>query len=450
MAEKTMTRRRVLGTAAMATTAFSAAPFVRGAHAAGKLAVAFWDHWVPGANDVMTKLCNEWAGKEKVDLKIDFVTSQGDKLMLTAAAEAQARSGHDMITLPLWYAPAQTDSLENSDDVWAELTKRHVETTASMTYVGKQNGHWIAPPAIPNTLTLPSVGRIDIFKEAVGLDLTQMYPAGSIGGNKELTDKWTWDFFLTAAEKCHKAGHPFGLALGQTGDTANWLGALFNAYGAQLVDKDGNTTVKSEPVKQVLDYMKRLVQFLPSDVFAWDDSSNNKALISGQAALIMNPPSAWAVAVRDAPKVAEQCWHFSSPKGPKGRFDPAQPSFWGIWKFSPNKAAAKSLALHLWEKGSVEQLVAGSHGYDIPCFGSLRQFKTWAEEGPPKGGIWNYPPRGEVIESVSGSPAPANIANQIYSQATMAKMIAQCTQSGKTIDQAIDWAASELEGFKRS
>ena len=450
MAKKTMTRRRVLGTAAGAATVFATAPFVHGAHAAGRLAVAFWDHWVPGANDAMAKLCNEWAGKEKVDLKIDFVTSQGDKLMLTAAAEAQARSGHDMITLPLWYAPAQTDSLENSDDVWAELTKRHGDTTASMTYVGKQNGHWIAPPAISNTLTLPSVGRIDIFKEAVGLDLTQMYPASGTGGNKELTDKWTWDFFLTAAEKCQKAGHPFGLALGQTGDTANWLGALFNAYGAQLVDKDGNTTVKSEPVKQVLDYMKRLVPFLPQDVFAWDDSSNNKALISGQAALIFNPPSAWAVAVRDAPKVAEQCWHFSSPKGPKGRFDPAQPSFWGIWKFSPNKAAAKSLALHLWQKESVEQLVAASHGYDIPCFGTLRQFKTWAEEGPPKGGIWNYPPRGDVIESVSGSPAPANIANQIYSQATMAKMVAQCTQSGKTIDQAIDWAASELEGFKRT
>ena len=309
---------------------------------------------------------------------------------------------------------------------------------------------WIAPPAIPNTLTLPCVGRIDIFKEAVGLDLTQMYPAGGVGGNKELTDKWTWDFFLQAAEKCHKAGHPFGLAIGQTDDTANWLGAIFAAYDAHLVDKDGNTTVKSDQVKQVLEYFKKLVPLLPPDVFAWDDASNNKALISGQAALIMNPPSAWAVAVRDAPKVAEQCWHFSSPKGPKGRFDPAQPSFWGIWKFSQNKAAAKSLALHLWEKDSVEKLVAGSHGYDIPCFGSLRGFKTWAEEGPPKGGIWNYPPRGDVIESVSGSPAPANIANQIFAQATMAKMIAQCTQSGKTVDQAIAWAESEIEGFKRS
>jgi ABC-type glycerol-3-phosphate transport system substrate-binding protein len=451
MVERTITRRRVLGTtaAAAATTAIAGAPFVRGAHAAGKLAVAFWDHWVPGANDVMTKLCKQWADKEKVDLQIDFVTSQGDKLMLTAAAEAQARSGHDMVTLTLWYGPAHTDSLEPSDDVWAELTKRHGPTTAAMTYVGRQEGHWIAPPAICNTLTLPSVGRIDIFKEAVGLDLTQMYPAGG-QPNKELTDKWTWDFFLQAAEKFHKAGHPFGMPIGQTGDSANWLGALFNAHGAELVDKDGNITIKSEPVKHVLDYMKRLVPYLPPDVFAWDDSSNNKALISGQAALIMNPPSAWAVAVRDAPKVAEQCWHFPSPKGPKGRIDPAQPSFWGIWSFSPNKSAAKSLALYLWEREQVAQLVAASKGYDIPAFATLRDFKTWAEEGPPKGGIWNYPPRGEVVEGVTGSPAPYRIANQIFAQATLAKMVAQCTQSGKTIDQAIDWAASELEGFMRS
>jgi hypothetical protein len=108
------------------------------------------------------------------------------------------------------------------------------------------------------------------------------------------------------------------------------------------------------------------------------------------------------------------------------------------------------LALYLWETPQVEQLVAASKGYDIPAFGSLRNFKTWADEGPPKGGIWNYPPRGEVIESVSGSPAPYRIANQMFAQATLAKMIAQYTQSGKTLDQSLDWAATELEGFNRS
>src|SRR5205085_6178535 len=121
MAEKTMTRRRVLGTAAMAATAVAAGPYVRGAYAAGKLTVAFWDHWVPGANDVMAKLCKEWADKEKVEIKVDFVTSQGDKLMLSIAAEAQAKSGHDMMTMPTWYAAAQTDNLEPADDVMTTL-----------------------------------------------------------------------------------------------------------------------------------------------------------------------------------------------------------------------------------------------------------------------------------------------------------------------------------------
>jgi hypothetical protein len=93
MATPTLTRRKVLNTVALATTAL-AAPFVHGAYAAGKLSCGFWDHWVPGGNEPLAKLCREWADREKVDLTIDFITSQGDKLALTATAEAQARSGH--------------------------------------------------------------------------------------------------------------------------------------------------------------------------------------------------------------------------------------------------------------------------------------------------------------------------------------------------------------------
>ena len=72
---------------------------MRGAYAAGKLNVGFWDHWVPGANDTMAKLCHEWADKEKVEIKIDFITSQGDKLMLTGrrrgAGAVRARHSGD-------------------------------------------------------------------------------------------------------------------------------------------------------------------------------------------------------------------------------------------------------------------------------------------------------------------------------------------------------------------
>ncbi len=56
---------------------------------------------------------------------------------------------------------------------------------------------------------------------------------------------------------------------------------------------------------------------------------------------------------------------------------------------------------------------------------------------------------GDQIVSISGAPAPTAIASQMYAQATMTKMIANCTQGGESIDKAIGWAASELEGFMR-
>jgi ABC-type glycerol-3-phosphate transport system substrate-binding protein len=135
--------------------------------------------------------------------------------------------------------------------------------------------------------------------------------------------------------------------LGETTDSVNAAGTFFQSFGAQLVDANGNLTVKTDEVRQALEFYKKLIAFLPPDVPAWDDASNNKWLVSGRGALIMNPPSAWAVAKRDAPQVAEQCWTHGFPAGPKGRFAPYMPFFWSIWTFSKNKQAAKSLLAHL-------------------------------------------------------------------------------------------------------
>jgi len=441
-------RRRFLGATAAASASAVVAPFVGTSHAAGTLSVGFWDHWVPGANDVLTRLCNEWAAKEKVDLKIDYITSQGGKILLTIASEAQAKSGHDILALPTWYATAQARNLEPVDDIVGPLIAQFGNAVAVVEYLGKQNGRWLAVPATPGSQTKPPCGRIDLFKKHVGLDLTKMYPVGA-PPDKALADKWTWDTFLMAAEKCFKAGYPFGLGLGQTTDSVDWVGALFASYGAQLVDAKGNITVRSDPVKQVLEYAQRLVKALPPDVFAWDDASNNRYLISGQGSLIFNPPSAWAVAKRDNIKVAEQCWTFEMPKGPKGRYAPFLPFILGTWKFSKNKSAAKSLLAHLNERSNVEKIVNASGGYDIPSFDSMRNFKVWEEVAPPKGTVYHYPPRTQVL-SMAGSPAPSNIAQQMYVQAINTKMIAKCTQGGESIDKAIAWAASELEGYART
>src|SRR5262245_9015290 len=438
-------RRRFLSASAAAL----AAPYVSTSRAAGSLSVGFWDHWVPRANDGLTKLCNEWAAKEKVDLKIDYITSQGNKLLLTITAEAQAKAGHDVISVYSWYAAGHAPSLEPVDDVVQPLIAQYGNPAGAVEYLGKQNGHWIAVPATCGSQMKGPCARIDLFKQHAGIDLTKMYPPGA-PADKQLIDKWTWDAFLVAAQKCFKAGFPFGIGMRETADSVDSAGAIFAAHGAHLVDTQGNITVNSDATRQALEYCKKLVQVLPPDVFAWDDASNNKWLIAGKGALIMNPPSAWAVAKRDNPKVAEQLWTFPAPKGPKGRFEPAGPFYWGIWKFSKNKAAARSLLTYLSQRSSVEQLVTASGGFDIPWFAGLRDFKIWAEVGPPKGTLYHYPPRGDEILSIPGAPAPVPVAMQMYTQATITKMIAKFTQGNESMDKVIAWASSELEGFMRA
>jgi ABC-type glycerol-3-phosphate transport system substrate-binding protein len=222
---------------------------------------------------------------------------------------------------------------------------------------------------------------------------------------------------------------------------------------AQLVDTKGEITVRSDATRIVLEWFKKTVPFFPPSVFSWDDASNNKALISVQSALIFNAPSAWAVAKRDAPKVAEQLWTFPAPRGPKGRHISGRYRYWGIWNFSANKSAAKSLLLYLStrEAMAIGKLLEAGQGFDVPPFETLAADSTvWADAEPPKGTLYNFPPHGEVIVSVAGSPAPAQIGVQMSSQGTMCNMIAHCTQQGKSVDEAIAFGERELEGYMRT
>src|SRR6266702_4180282 len=102
MSRKKLSRRQFVAATAMTSATLITAPYVRGAYAAGKLSIGLWDHWVPGANDTSTALVKEWAAKEKVDVTIDYITSQGNKLIITIAAQAQAKSGHDVLAMATW------------------------------------------------------------------------------------------------------------------------------------------------------------------------------------------------------------------------------------------------------------------------------------------------------------------------------------------------------------
>jgi len=446
MSRKKLSRRQFVAATAMSSAALISAPYIRTAYAAGKLSIGFWDHWVPDANKASTNLVNECAEKEKVEVSIDYITSQGYKNTLTIAAEGQAKSGHDILAMPTWWPHANAELLEPVNDIMEPILKENGEVNGTVKYLGQLNGKWLGVPNCVGSQIKGPCSRIDLMKKYANIDVQEMYPAGS----PPKADNWTFDTFLKAAEACHKGGFPFGIGLGESEDNVDTAGAIFQSFGAQLVDAKGNLTIKTDEMRQALEFYKKLIAFLPPDAAAWDNASNNKWLISGKGALIMNPPSAWAVAKRDAPEVAEQCWTHGFPAGPKGRFAPYLPYFLNIWAFSKNKEAAKSLLVHLSKPSSIEKLVVASNGFDLPAFEKLTTLKVWAEEEPPKGTLYHYPnPYNHQALSIAASPAPPKVAQQIYARATLTKMCLRYYQ-GEKMESTLAWAEGECEGFMRS
>jgi ABC-type glycerol-3-phosphate transport system substrate-binding protein len=442
-----ISRRNALKLSAAAT----ALPLVhiRSAGAAGKLSLALWDHWVPTGNAAMKKLVDGWAEKNKVDVQLDFLTGVGMKINITMAAEAQARTGHDIYAFDMWTVHEYAEKLDPMDDVVKALMAKYGKVARSNEYLAVVNGHWMAVPVGWGSTSLPPCARISLMKKHANIDVQALYPANEVKP-PEAPD-WTYDAMLKAAESCAKGGFPFGFGCGSGSNDSNLMwGATFGAFGADLVDAKGNITVDTDNVMMAMEYAKKLVQFIPPDAVSWDDASNNRALISGKSAMIWNPPSAWAVAKRDAPEVAADCWTFPTPKGPKGRLVPARPYYWGVWSFAQNKSAGKELIEYLSQREQVEQLAAPVAGYDLPPFLSMSDLKVWTEVEPPKGTVFNYPirPWHEAEYYIPGSSAPPEIAVQMWNRYLIPGMVARL-MSGQTIKQSIAWGKDELEGFVR-
>jgi len=425
--------------------AFAGFPYIKTAHSAGKLKLALWDHWVPGVNDVLRRFCEQWGADNGVEVSVDFITSIGNKLLLTAQAESRAKTGHDVIMLETWMPSMFRHRLEPVDDVVADIIAEHGPLAPYATYLAHLDGVWRGSPSPVGSPNFPSVSRLDYYRTYADIDLRKIFPAG---GERDpaVVEQWDYDRFLTAAKKLHAAGKSFGAPISPGNDGPQWLGAVFAAYGAAVIDEAGEVAVDSDATRSVLDYLSQLTQVMPDNVYAWDDAANNRWIISGRGSGICNPPSAWAVANRDNPEVGKQLWHHDNPRGPEGRFRTGNPNFWGIWDFSENISAAKDLLRYVARQDVVHRLVAASQGYDIPIITSHYQSNAyWTNAGPPKGVIYNYPIRGDETQIVAGYPAPPEFASQVYTQGILPNLVARVTQAGESFDDAIAWAENEAE-----
>ena len=239
MRSETPTRRRFLAaSSAAAALTVLPTPYVRRAAAAGSLSIGLWDHWVPGANDVAAKIIQEWGEKEKVDVKVDFITSQGNKLLLTIAAEAQAKSGHDIMEFTNREATrAYAFALEPVDDLVRDVVARNGPVEPADECLSKFKGTWVSVPMTRGGCLLLGVcSRFDLLKEHAGIDIQAMYPAGKTASGRRLDLGQLLD---RRRKVPPRPTMPSAYRWGVTTDTMQWVGALFKAYGADLMGGEG-------------------------------------------------------------------------------------------------------------------------------------------------------------------------------------------------------------------
>ena len=92
-----------------------------------------------------------------------------------------------------------------------------------------------------------------------------------------------------------------------------------------------------------------------------------------------------------------------------------------------------------------------SGGYDLPAFEKLTTLKTWAGGRAAEGNAEPLPqPAEHQVLSISASPAPPKVAQQIYTQATLTKHVRALSTRANPWRRRWAWAEGELRRLHAS
>jgi len=193
--------------------------------------------FVPETDKELKRQFEEWGAKNKVKVRLDIIAHL--QLVTKKASEVQARSGHDLTALGpgLGDADLYFDHLVDLNDVAAD--------------VAPKNGGWMNP----NDYFIRGKWKLlpwwmPPFPMAVRTDLLEQI------GEKNPD---TWEDWLRVGKKGKAIGHPFGTALGHSGDANVTLLSIMWSYGASYVAKDGKTVaINSKETRQAMEFVKRL------------------------------------------------------------------------------------------------------------------------------------------------------------------------------------------------
>ncbi len=400
-------RRRDLLKGSLAAGVALAAPvvFSRSASAqqASVLKVVQWKHFVPDYDRWFETFAREFGEKNKCKVEVDYVDTAD--LPTAIAADISRRGGHDVFHLNGTGAWLYDNVSVDVTDVANRLGREFGGWIPGSSGIAEVRGKWLC---IPHWfIRYPFIINRGYFKE-VGADYN---------------DRTTWQDLLGAGAKLKNAGHPFGITIAQTPDSNDNLYPLMLSFKAYMFDKNGNIAFARKEIVEVLRYGERLFkETMTDEVLSWDDSSNNRYIVSGKGSLICNPISAYRTAAKEQPEVYKNLEIQKPPLGPSGeRIGGSRTMSYGIFSFSKVQDLAKEF-LYVMNRESLRGMEA-STGYNHPFL------KAFLKKPMP---VIGHEPKLEVEQDFAdwvrfiGAPGPmTKTATTMYAKFIMPTMFAE-------------------------
>src|SRR5438105_2431477 len=291
-----------------------------------------WTDFVPASDQLLkgqfTQDCKKALG---INLKVETVNANDLQSRITSAIQSGA--GADIImgfgNWPQLYA----DSLADSGDVANELADAqggYYDVSKQIATVGNK---WIG---VPWTTGGGLIAYRKSWLEEAGY---KSFPEN-------------WETFREAGKKLKAKGRPIGQTAGHTfGDAPGWWYPFLWSFGGKEVEADGKTVVLNS--KETVESIKFAVAFwnecCDPGGLAWDDSSNNRAFLSGTIASSNNGASIYIEAKRKPQSYLTEkgapMWkdilHARIPKGAGGQFNLPGPFTHMLMGYSKNQKPAK-------------------------------------------------------------------------------------------------------------
>ncbi|MDR7550703.1 MAG: extracellular solute-binding protein [Armatimonadota bacterium] len=397
------------------------APGQQAVRAAPAVTILAQSHFVPAFEDELKREVRMWSQRRGIAASVDFVSTA--EMNAKLAAEVETKSGHDIVALRNYDAALYQDVLADLTDVANEVGSAYGGWIDLGKEISVFGGQWKAVPWYHQSFV--AVYRTDFFAD-IGLDRRKVH-------------EMTWDQLLVAARALAEKRHPVGFPISQTNDSDLILYPLLWAFGASTVDKAGRVIINSPQTIRAVEFVKQLAQHMPKDVLGWDDSGNNRFVLSGVGSLTFNPPSIYAVALKENPPLALALDHAPVPAGPAGRFRSTGTYAFGIWKFKQSPEA-KDLIRFLLQRDNYRAQVASSEGYNQPFLKDYRSFPLWRA----RTALNAYEPVPEQLH-LQGWPGPASAAAQrAWSLHIVPVMFAKAVAGVPTLE-AVRWAEDQLK-----